>query len=504
MRQYPRIPWLLLVVAVLVISATAAESAKSLYNKGREFEARQDYINAFEAFRQAYDQKPTEVRYRIAYERTRFFAAAAHVKKGQELRDAGKLDEALAEFEYAAKVDPSSFVAIQEGRRTKALIDSKSGAQPPPPPPTTSPMSKRLEEAAGPVELAPVSNQPITLEISNDSKIVYETIGKLAGINVLFDPDYVSRRVSLKLNGVSLQEALAVLAFNSGTFWRPVTPNTIFVAANNKRKDLDQNVLKTFYLSNISTPTDLQDIGNTLRSILDFQKVQVVNSQNAIIVRGTPDQVALAEKVIGDIDKSKPEVIVEVAIMQVRRDKLRNLGIQPPASASVALTGPTTGTTTTPTTGTTTGTTTTPTSTGNVTLNTFTNLKATDFAVTLPGATANFLFTDSDSKLIQNPQIRGSDGQKASLKIGDRIPIATGSIGNPIGGAFNASAGLVNTQFQYIDVGVNIDITPRVFQGREVGLKLALDVSSVSSFQNIGGINQPVISQKKIEHDIRL
>jgi general secretion pathway protein D len=502
LRQFPRIPWLLLVVAVLVITAAAAESAKSLYNKGREFEARQDYINAFEAFRQAYDQKPTEVKYRIAYQRTRFLAAAAHVKKGQELREAGKLDEALAEFEYAAKVDPSSFIAIQEARRTKALIDAKTGAQPPPPP-ATSPISKRIEEAAGPVELAPVSNQPITLEISNDSKIVYETIGKLAGINVLFDPDYVSRRVTLKLNGVSLQEALDILAFNSGTFWRPVTPNTIFIAANNKNKrnELEQNVLKTFYLSNISAPTDLQDIGNALRSILEFQKIQVVNSQNAIVVRGTPDQVALAEKVIGDFDKGKPEVVVEVAIMQVRRDKLRNLGIQPPASATVQLTGTTTstgGTVTTPT-GTVTATPST-----NVTLNTFNNLKATDFAVTIPSATANFLYTDSDSKLIQNPQIRGSDGQKASLKIGDRIPIATGSIGNPIGGAFNASAGLVNTQFQYIDVGVNIDITPRVFQGREVGLKLALDVSSVSSFQNIGGINQPVISQKKIEHDIRL
>lgn len=502
MRTFSRITWLFL-VGVLVVSA-AAESAKSLYHKGQQAEARQDYIVAFEAFREAYNQKPTDLKYRIAFQRTRFLAAAAHVNRGQELRDAGKLEEALSEFEYAMKVDPSNFAAIQEARRTKTLIDSKNGAQPPPPP-SPSPITKRLEEAAGPVELAPVSNQPITLEIANDSKMVYETIGKLAGINVLFDPDYTSRRITLKLNGVSLQEALDIVAFHSNTFWRPVTPNTIFVAANTpaKRKELEQNVLKTFYLSNISTATDLQDITNALRSILEMQKVQQVNSQNAIIVRGTPDQVALAEKIIGDIDKGKPEVIVEVAIMQVRRDKLRNLGIQPPANATVSLIGPT-GTTTTPTTTTTGTTTTTPTTTNNITLNTFKNLKATDFAVSIPGATANFLFTDSDSKLIQNPQIRASDGQKASLKIGDRVPIATGSIGNPIGGGFNASAGLVNTQFQYIDVGVNIDITPRVFQSREVGLKLMLDVSSVTSFSDIGGIRQPVISQRKIEHDIRL
>jgi general secretion pathway protein D len=503
LRQFPRITWLLVVV-IAVISATAAESAKSLYKKGQDAEARQDYITAFEAFRQAYNQKPTELKYRIAFQRTRFLASAAHVNKGQELREAGKLDESLAEFEYGANVDPSNFVAIQEARRTKALIDTKTGAQPPPPP-AASPKTKMLEQAGGPVELGAVSNQPITLEISNDSKLVYETIGKLAGINVLFDPDYTSRRITLKLNGVSLQEALDIVAFNSNTFWRPVTPNTIYVAANTpaKRKDIEQNVLKTFYLTNISAPSDLQDITNAMRSLLDFQKVQQVTSQNAIIVRGTPDQVALAEKVIGDMDKGKPEVIVEVAIMQVRRDKMRNLGIQPPASLSVALTGPTSGTVTT-TPSTTPGTTTPATTTNNVTLNTFNNLKATDFAVSIPSATANFLFNDSDSKLIQNPQIRASDGQKASLKIGDRVPIATGSIGNPIGGGFNASAGLVNTQFQYIDVGVNIDITPRVFQGREVGMKLMLDVSNVTSFSNIGGIQQPVISQRKIEHDIRL
>src|SRR5207244_6076129 len=131
-----------------------------------------------------------------------------------------------------------------------------------------------------------------------------------------------------------------------------------------------------------------------------------------------------------------------------RRDKLRNLGVTPPDKATVQLTGPTSSTTTT-----TTGTTTTPpTTSNNLTLNTFQALKATDFAVSIPAATANFLFTDNNSKLLQNPQIRASDGVKASLKIGDRVPIATGSIGNPLGGVLNSTAGLVNTQFQYLDV----------------------------------------------------
>src|SRR5262249_4053976 len=134
--------------------------------------------------------------------------------------------------------------------------------------------------------------------------------------------------------------------------------------------------------------------------------------------------------------------------------------------------------------------------------NEFKNLNANNFLVTIPAATLNFLYTDSSAKLLQNPQIRSSDGIKASLKIGDRIPVATGSFQPGIGGV--GINPLVNTQFQYLDVGVNIDITPRVHTNRDVSLKLAMDISSQTSTVNIGGIQQPVISQRKIEHDIRL
>lgn len=513
MRLHLRTLSLLLILS-LAMNAVA-ESARSLFTKGRDAEARQDYIAAYEAYAAAYEQKPTELKYRIAAQRLKLPASAAHVRKGQDLREQGKLQEALAEFEAAVKTDSSNFQAMQEYRRTLAMVQGKSPdtTQAPPPgeaPPPSS-LQKRIQEAAGPVDLAPVSPQPITLEISNDSRVVYETLGKLAGINVLFDPDYTSRRISLKLNGVSLQEALDIVAFHSNTFWRPITPNTIYVAANTaqKRKELEQNILKTFYLSNIVTPTDLQEVVNTLRQILELQKIQQINAQSAIVVRGTPDQVALAEKIIGDLDKARAEVVVDVAIMQVRRDKLHDLGIKPPLTAAVTLTGPTTTVTTTTggTTGGTTGTTggTTTGNTNTLTLNTFNNLSGQDFQVTLDNATLSLIYSDSNTKLITNPQIRASENQKASLKIGDRVPIATGSFGSGFGGAGLAGAnGLVNTQFQYIDVGVNIDLTPRVFNNREIGMKLVLDVSSVTGSSTIGGVTQPIISQRKIEHDIRL
>jgi len=498
-----------MILLMALVATASAQSAESLYKKGKTAEARQDYITAFEAYRQCYEKKPEDLRYRVSYERIKILASSAHVKKGQEAREAGKLDEALVEFQYAAKVDPSSFVAEQEVRRTKSLIDEqqgKPGAVKPSLLTSISPITEKLENAAGPAELEPINNMPITLKMSNqESRVIYETIGKLSGINILFDPDYTSRHINLELNGVSLEDSLQIVAFLSKTFWRPVTGNTIFVAADTttKRKELESNVIKTFYLSNACAPSDIQDVQTTIRTVLELQKVTPVNSQCALIVRGTPDQIALTEKIIGDIDKSKPEIIVDVAVMEVRRDKLKNLGITPPSSisAQIALANTST-TTTTPTNGSTPTSTTNPI---NTTLNDLANLTDKDIAVTIPGATANFLFSDSNSRIIQNPQIRASDGQKASLKIGDRVPVATGSLGNPFsGGTGVGTAGFVNTQFQYIDVGVNIDITPHVHAGREISMKLALEISSVTGTSTIGGVNQPIISQRKVEHDIRL
>src|SRR5208337_735468 len=371
-----------------------------------------------------------------------------------------------------------------------------------------SAMHKRMEEAAGPVELAPISNTPITLKLSEDTKTIYETIGKLAGINVLFDPDYTSRRVRVELNGVTLQEALEITALESKTFWRPVTPNTIFVAADTpaKRKEIEQSVIRTFYLSNLSQPNELQDLVNILRTLLDTQRLQQFPSQQAIVVRGTPDQIALAEKLIDDLDKSRPEVVVDVVIMQVQRNKLRDLGITPPTSATVTLIDNTT--TSTSATGTNVGTgngsvtTTTGSTPGTINLNTLSHLNATNFQLTIPPATASFLYNDSSTKILQQPQIRALDGQKASLKIGQRVPVATGSFQPGIGGV--GINPLVNTQFNYIDVGVNIDVTPHVHGTDQVTLKVAMDISAVDSYVNIGGIQQPVIGQRKIDHEIRM
>jgi general secretion pathway protein D len=504
MRRSMRPALLLLLVAVVTLPAIA-DKAKSLFAQAQDAEARQNYEAAYDLFKQAYDLKPRDLRYRAAFERARFEAAASIVHRGQKLREEGKLQDAVAEFQKAVAIDPSSFIAQQELKRTMRLINDMQN----PPPQAAGPpnsLERKVREATGPVELALISSVPITLKIGpEDSKVIYQTIGQLAGINVLFDPDYTSRRITVGLNGVTLEEALEITALESKTFWRPVTANTIFVAQDNpaKRKELEQSVLKTFYLSNLSQPTELQDVVNAIRAVLDVQRVQQLLSQNALVVRGTPDQIALAEKLVDDLDKARPEVVIDIAVMQVSKDRSRTLGLSPPTSATVTLQN-NLNTTTTPST-TTNGVTTTPTtpnSTNGLNLNTLGNLNATDFQVTIPSANLSAVMGDSDTKLLQNPQIRALDGQKASLKIGDRVPVATGSFQPGIGGV--GINPLVNTQFQYLDVGVNIDITPHVHAGREVTLKISMDISSVTNHTSIGGIDQPIIGQRKIEHEIRL
>ena len=504
MRRLMR-PALFLWLVAATLPAVA-DKAKDLYAKGQDAEARQQYEAAYDFYKQAYDLRPKDLRYRAAFEHARFEAASAIVHRGQKLREEGKLEDAVAEFQKALTVDSSLFIAKQELIRTQKMIDDQHN----PPPQAAGPpasLERKVHEAAGPVELAPISNIITTVKMTDKSDTVYRTIGQLAGINVLFDPDYTPRPIKVDLNGVTLEEALEITALESKTFWRPVTSNTIFVAADNpaKRKELEQSVLKTFYLTNLSQPTELQDVVNAIRAVLDVQRVQQLLSQNALVVRGTPDQIALAQKLVEDLDKARPEVIIDIAVMQVSKDRSRTLGINPPTSATVQLQSNINNSSTT-TTGTTSGgnsaTVTSGTTNNGINLNTLANLTAENFQVTIPAANLSAVMGASDTKLIQNPQIRALDGQKASLKIGDRVPVATGSFQPGIGGV--GINPLVNTQFQYLDVGVNIDVTPRVHANGEVTLKMTMDVSAVTGQQNIGGISQPIIGQRKIEHEIRL
>jgi general secretion pathway protein D len=479
-----------LILLVSFSVAAHADQAGSAFKKGVQAENKNNYDEAFQAYSQAHSLKPKDAKYFTAFTRMRFYAAVQHVSKAQALRDSGKLQEAVAEFQRAAEIDPTNFAAKSEAHRTEEIIKKQAhvGEETPK---KELPLDKMAQEAAGPVELQQLSNTLISLRLTENATMVYKTIAHLAGINVLFDQDYKPPKITVELNDVTLREALNTVALQTKTFWTPVSSNTILIAADTtaKRKEMENSVMKTFYLKNVSTPAELQEAAATLKSILDLNRIQLVPNQNALILRGTTDQMVLAQKLITDLDKPKPEVVIEIAVLQVSRSRIRTLGVNPPTSANIVMVPGTTG-------GGGSG------SSGGFTLNSLGALNATNFQVSIPGASMSYLMSDSDTKLIQNPEIRALDNEKATLKIGDRVPVATGSFGAAAGGG--GVSALVNTQFQYLDVGVNIDITPHIHSEHEVTLKMTLEVSSVSGTQNIGGISQPIIGQRRIEHETRL
>ena len=480
----PLLRFALALVLMLAIGAPAySDQASAAYSRGVRAEAVPDYDAAFIGYAEAYRLKPKETKYIVPFLRVRGIAAEEHVRKGQLFRDNLKLQEALLEFERAADIDPTNLAARQEAQKTADMIKTQAqqkaggeGAKP------MSALAKMAEDMQGPVDLEPFSDTPLTLRMTTTSDNVYKTIGKLAGINVLFDLDYRPQRINIELDEVPLREALRMVAMQSKTFWRPISTKAIFVAAESKRKEYEDNVMTTFHVRNASTPAELQELVGTLKGMLDIARIQVNPTHSTITLRGTPDQMVLAQKLITDLDKPKAEVVIDIAIMEVSTDRLHTIGTTVPTSTSIALQAA-------------------PAGVGTVNIG---GLNGGTFAMAVPGGSFTFLMSDSNTKVLQNPRIRVLDNGKATLKIGDRVPIATGSFSSAGGVSGGGISPLVNTQFQYLDVGVNIDITPHILSGGEVNLKMVLEVSSVTGSTDIGGISQPTIGQRHIEHETRL
>jgi len=492
-----RLPVLALGCVAILLSGCPKSSQEA--SAGRKAEELQDYDTALLHYQRALREEPTNTEYKLKAARLRFEAANYHLSMGEKLRDKGDLALALAEFQKAASIDPANSQAEQEVQHVLEALAARAAAEAPAG--TATPTAPMLMEGPPQLKQLPKDHIP-NLTMTNDSKIVFQTIAKLADLTVIFDPEFQGKRIPFDARNLTLQEALDIAALQSKAFWKPLTGNIIFVASGDpaKRKEYEEEVVRVFYLSNITADKDLTEIVTAIRNMFTpaLAKMNVITAQNAIVVRDTPDKILLVGKLIGALDKAKSEVVVEVSIAEVNLDNQHTVGVSPSTSISVTPNVPTSS-----------GSGSTTTSAALLALNQLRHLSTADYSINLPSATVTALLSNNNTRILQNPEIRAVDGLKASLKIGDRVPVATGSFQAGVGaGLGTAGAGvvspLVNTQFQYQDVGVNIDITPRILPDRDVAMHIKIEVSSVTSNVNIGGINQPVISQRVIEHDVRL
>lgn len=507
MPVFPRpVLWAALLATLCLVlpdpALAGARKARKLYQQGRQAEAVQEFDRALELYSLAVAEAPADNRYGLAERRMRFVAGQAHVDTGFALRRQGMYEEALVEFEQAVMIDPASSVALQERLRTAELIEQRQQAGTATGGPADVPdsaleaerldRSRRMASITKPPDLEPLSNEPINLMLNEDARIVFEAIGKLAGINVLFDPEFPQRDVEIELRNATLQQALDYVSLLTQAFWKPVTHNTVLVTSDNpnKRREYEDEVVKTVYLTNLSTPQDLSEVSTAIRGVTDIRRMYAVNSMSAIVMRGSRAKVAIAEKIVHDMDKARPEVIVDILVLESSRSNQRTLGLSPLSGNAKGIRTPFTFRS----------------GSGGSDAQQGVDVARIggvgSWATSLPNFQITALLTRSDNNLLQSPRVRAADNQQAELRIGDRIPIATGSFQPGVGGV--GINPLVNTQFQYTDVGVNVSLTPKIHANRDVSMHVAIEISNVREFRDVGGISQPVIGQRTIEHDVRV
>jgi general secretion pathway protein D len=513
-------------------------------SEGQVHEAKKEWDAALDSYEKALSEDPAELVYQMAADRGRFHASQAHVEKGLTIRNQGKLGEALLEFQKAYAISPGLIIAAQELVETQQMILRErkrvedTGKEAPPQIQALTPGQMAEQQELNKIdrmlpipELRPMKPGLIDLKMTGKVKVIFETLGKYAGINVIWDPDYQPPSkdgFTVEWDNFTLDQALDYIAVLSKSYWKALSSNTIFVTNDNptKRRDYEEQVMRTFYLHNASGPQEMQEVVNAVRTVPELTKVFPDTAQNAIVVRGEADKVALAAKIVHDLDKPRAEVLIDILVIEASKvfnkqitAAIASTGLNVPFNftprSSIQVQNSTTGTTTTATTSSTstaaTTATTTPTTTTGTTSSTtgaaiplseLGHIASADFSTTLPSALLQASLSDADTTVLQAPELRAVDNVKSTLNIGEREPTASGSFQPGVGGV--GINPLVNTQFQYIDVGVNVELTARVHSDTEVSMHMLLNITSVTGQVNLGGINQPIIGQRKIEHDVRM
>ncbi len=441
-----------------------------------------DWDSAVLYWTQAIDQDPTNISYKANLLRAQVRASGEHFERGKKFHEAKVLERALVEYQQAVQLDPSNQYAQVELDKVRREIDAaKQGTD-------VETLEEMKRKAQGirpqPPLLNPRSDEPISLEFPEPTPImsIYRALGKAFGINILFDPNLKDLEIPIVLRDVTAQDALEILMRAAGHFYKVLDPQTIIIAADTpqNRRNYEDLVIQAFFLSN----ADVKDAMTTLRSLIGAKQIAMNEQLNAIILRDTADKVKVAEKIIDTVDKAKAEVVVDVELLQLSTSKLRDLGVELSSNSitqSLDLGSDS----------------------AKLHLSDIQYLNQNNWTLTIPNFIYNFVKNNTDAQLLAQPRLRISEGEKARLVIGDRVPIPVTSFNtaNTVGGNI-----VPITSFQYQDVGITINIEPRVHHNREVTLKLTVEVSQVSG-QVSGGngqASQPIIGTRTIESTIRL
>jgi general secretion pathway protein D len=476
-----------LAAALLGLGSFGCSAASGAYRRGAAAAQRGEWDAAVVHYTRAVNEKPENIEYRMALDRALIEAGAYHVQQAQKRLAAEDLEGAVAELEFAINLHPANRYAqsiLQETQeRLKEREASREEAE------GFEERRRRAQELFGgrPI-LEPSSTAPIQLRFAEDTSLqkIFEVLSKLSGINILFDESFRDKRVTVDLVDVSFEEALDKLALINRLFYKVVDSSTIIIVPDNaqKHRQYDDLVLRTFYIVNAEVNT----VANMLRTIAGIQRVQPNPELKSITVRATPDQVAVAERIIELNDKTKSEIMLDIEILEVNRSKALEFGLRA-AEYQASLGFDPAGRND---------------ETGAIRLNRLASLDTSDFTLTLPNSVTFRLFKNTtEARILASPKLRASEGQPAELRLGQEIPIPVTSFVSQFGTPGGVPTTPV-TSFQYRNVGVNVTITPKVFVDGEIELQLTLETSTQLDTRTIGGIDLPVFGLRNVNNMVRL
>ena len=488
----------LMLILILAVVAAGCAGGRA-FRRGQDAARGGDWDSAVKFFTQAVQENPDKPEYKIALERAMQSASQEHISRARQLEQSDQLDAALAEYRKALENDASNRLAAARASELERIIRDRLEAARPKPRIET--LREQVARAQRPL-LDPSSKVPLKVSFGpSNLRDILRTIGEMAGINVTFDQTMSDRTYSVSLDGVTLEQALQQIMTANQKFYKVLDPRTIIVVDDTPPKHLqyDELVVKVFYVSHIEA-TELAGILNTIIRVQGMAVIPAVmanKTANTLTVRATAPVVDIIERIVRANDKPRAEVLIDVQILEVNRSRAKQFGINLSAYAlgltfSPEVSPPNTSAPPNAP----------PASPPPFNVNTISQgVSTADFYLSVPTAWIRFLESDSHTKTIAKPQLRGAEGQKLTLNLGDDIPVLSTVFGAAAPGGFATTP---QSSFNYRSVGVNLEVTPRVTYDGEVILELLVENSTLGGSIDVAGQSVPTFGTRKVTTKLRL
>jgi general secretion pathway protein D len=441
----------------------------------------QNYDLAVAEYTKAVREKPDSQDARVGLQRAKLRASDAHLVNGRRLYAEGKFDEALLELQIAAELNPTNPDAAKELQNVREALRTKLSKPEGGPTALESLLTRSRDFKSAGSDLPDVKLGTISTGRQVSSRDLYLIIATMAKISVTFDSAFRETQTpATLLENMTLKQALDAVSRATGTFYQVTSGTSIVVVPDTpaKRRDYAQEELRTFYIRN----ADLKETLDALRIVGDLRTIQAITGTNAITVRDTPERLQAIGHFISTFDKARPELVVDVEILEVDRDKLLEYGLQIASPGSPGINGAADVNRT------------------GLTLQNLKNLTASDVIVTgVPALYYRLLQSDSSTRTLANPHLRMTDGTKAVANFGEDVPVPVTTITPIVQTGPNIQP---QTTFNYRTIGVNIEITPRTHENDDISLNLNIQLSSQTGTSGFGGL--PTFGTRNVVTTIRL